>query len=96
MNEKFDLAIMSFGFKHNSVDKCLYSKVCDNHVVLICLYVDYMLIVSNQMQVIKEIKRFLFSTYKMKDLGQVDTVLGIKVTKISGSYMLSHHIMLRM
>ena len=46
-----------------------------------CLYVDDMLIVSNNIKGIVETKRFLSSTFKMKDLGQVDTILGIKVKK---------------
>jgi Fe2+ transport system protein FeoA len=88
-HEKFDLAIISFGFKHNSVDKCLYCKVCENYVIFICLYVDDMLIMCNHMDGIKETKRFLSSIFKMKDLGKVDTILGIKVTKNSGGFYLS-------
>jgi hypothetical protein len=38
---------------------------------------------------ILETKRFLTSTFKMKDLGQVDTILGIKVKRNSGGYELS-------
>lgn len=88
-HEKFDLAIISFGFKHNSVDKCLYYKVCENYVIFICLYVDDMFIMCNHMDEIKETKRFLSSIFKMKDLGKVDTILGIKVTKNSGDFYLS-------
>lgn len=44
---------------------------------------------SNHMDGIKETKRFLSSTFKMKDLGQVDIILGIKVTKTSVGYYLS-------
>ena len=58
-------------------------------MVIVCLYVDDMLIVSNNIKGIVEIKRFLSSTFKMKDLGQVDTILGIKVKRNSGGYVLS-------
>ena len=58
-------------------------------MVFVCLYVDDMLIASNDMKGIIEMKRFLSSTFKMKDLGQVDTILGIKVTKNSGGYVLN-------
>ena len=88
-HEKFDQAILSDGFKHNNADKCLYSKCCDDHVIIVCLYVDDMLIVSNDMKGITETKRFLSSIFKMKDLGEVDTILGIKVKKNSGGYALS-------
>lgn len=48
---------MSNGFIHNLVDKCLYIKVFD-----VCLYLDDMLIISNDV-------------VKMKDLEQVDTII---------------------
>ena len=38
---------------------------------------------------ILETKRFLTSTFKMNDLGLVDTLLGIKVKQNSGGYELS-------
>ena len=53
-----------------------------------------MLIISNDMKGILETKRFLSSTFKMKNLGQVDTILGIKVKQNSGSFELgqSHYV----
>ena len=33
---------------------------------------------------------FLSSNFKMKDLGNVDTILGIKVRRNSGGFVLSH------
>ncbi|RVW63853.1 Retrovirus-related Pol polyprotein from transposon TNT 1-94 [Vitis vinifera] len=88
-HEKFDHAILSDGFRHNNVDKCLYSKTCDDYMVIVCLYVDDMLILSDDMRGIIETKRFLSSTFKMKDLGEVDTILGIKVKRNSGGYALN-------
>ncbi|KAL6322658.1 hypothetical protein AAG906_015344 [Vitis piasezkii] len=88
-HEKFDHVILSDGFRHNNVDKCLYSKTCDDYMVIVCLYVDDMLILSDDMKGIIETKRFLSSTFKMKDLGEVDTILGIKVKRNSGGYALN-------
>ncbi|RVW59251.1 Retrovirus-related Pol polyprotein from transposon TNT 1-94 [Vitis vinifera] len=88
-HEKFDHAILSNGFRHNNADKCLYSKTCDDYMVIVCLYVDDMLILSDDMRGIIETKRFLSSTFKMKDLGEVDTILGIKVKRNSGGYALN-------
>ena len=58
-------------------------------MVIVCLYVDGMLILSDDMKGIIETKRFLSSTFKMKDLGEVDTILGIKVKRNSGGYALN-------
>ncbi|RVX02495.1 Retrovirus-related Pol polyprotein from transposon TNT 1-94 [Vitis vinifera] len=88
-HEKFDHAILSNGFRHNNADKCLYSKTCDDYMIIVCLYVDDMLILSDDMRGIIETKKFLSSTFKMKDLGEVDTILGIKVKRNSGGYALN-------
>ncbi|RVW67820.1 Retrovirus-related Pol polyprotein from transposon TNT 1-94 [Vitis vinifera] len=88
-HENFDHAILSDGFRHNNVDKCLYSKTCDDYMVIVCLYVDDMLILSDDMKGITETKRFLSLTFKMKDFGEVDTILGIKVKRNSGGYALN-------
>ena len=58
-------------------------------MVIVCLYVDDMLIVGTNVIVINETKEYLSSVFKMKDLGEVDTILGIKVRKHSGGYVLS-------
>jgi len=41
------------------------------------------------MEVISKTKKYLTSKFKMKDLKEVDTILGIKVKKFSGGYALS-------
>ncbi|OMO94271.1 Reverse transcriptase, RNA-dependent DNA polymerase [Corchorus capsularis] len=76
-HEKFDTAILSFGFRHNTADKCIYSKITSEYGVVICLYVDDMLIFGTNMIGINETKKFLTSTFKMKDLKEVDTILGV-------------------
>jgi len=52
---------------------------------------DYMLIFSTNMI---ETEKYLTSIFKMKDLNEVDTILGIKVKKHSSGYALnqSHYI----
>jgi hypothetical protein len=53
-----------------------------------------MLILGTNMEGISETKKYLTSRFKMKDLKEVDTILGIKVKKHSGGYALcqSHYI----
>ena len=58
-------------------------------MVIVCLYVDDMLIVGTNVIGVNETKEYLSSVLKMKDLGEVDTILGIKVRKHSGGYVLS-------
>jgi len=44
--------------------------------VIICLYVDDMLIFDTNLSVINETKRLLSSFFEMKDLGEADVILG--------------------
>ena len=93
-HEKFDSVILSHGFKHNNADKCIYSKFNDCYGVIICLYVNDMLIFGTNTERIYETKKYLTSRFKMKDLKEIDIILGIKVKKHSGGYALcqSHYI----
>lgn len=93
-HEEFDSVILSHGFKHTDADKCIYSKFTYCYGVIICLYVDDLLIFGTSMEGISETKKYLTSKFKMKDLKEVDTILGIKVKKFSRGYALcqSHYI----
>ena len=93
-HEKFDSVILEYGFVHNSADKCVYSKFTEHFGVIICIYVDDMLIIGTNMHGVNDTKSYLTSKFKMKDLGEVDTILGIKVRKHSGGFALcqSHYI----
>ena len=93
-HEKFDSVILSNGYNHNGADRCLYSKFTKDYGVIVCLYVDDMLIIGTNLQGINDTKRYLTSQFKMKNLGEVDPILGIKVKKHSGGFSLcqSHYI----
>jgi len=75
-HEKFDKVILLNGFHHNGADKCMYFKFSKDFGVIIYLYVDDMLIFSTDMIRIVETKRYLTFIFKMKDLGEVDIILG--------------------
>ncbi|GJU69297.1 zinc finger, CCHC-type containing protein [Tanacetum coccineum] len=88
-HDKFDKSILSNGFTHNSSDRCIYSKFTKDYGVIRCLYVDDILIVRTNMEGINETKKFLSSCFQMKDMNEVDTILGIKVKRHSGGYALN-------
>ena len=79
-HQKFDATILSFGFKLNQAYKCVYSKF-DNegNGVIICLYVDDMVIFGISLVQIQETKDFLFKSFQMKNLIEADWILGIKI-----------------
>jgi hypothetical protein len=66
--------MLSNEFKINEVDKCVYVKNIDKGYVIVCLYVDNMLILGNNNHMIKSIKKMLNNNFGMKDL---HVILGI-------------------
>ncbi|GKA43538.1 auxin efflux carrier component 2 [Tanacetum coccineum] len=92
-HEKFDYTLLSNDFQINECDKCVYVKQYKNAFVIIFLYVDDMLIMGTNMDVINQTKK-MFSSFDMKDMGEVDVILGIRIQKNSNGYILtqSHYI----
>ena len=56
-HEKLDKAMMSNGFKINECDKCVYIKNTSKGYVIVCLYVDDMLIIGSNNDMIKTTKK---------------------------------------
>jgi len=79
--EKFDSSLVQNGFTVNLSDSCVYSKRIDSDCVLICLYVDDMLILGTNLLIVNETKKLLSSLLEMKDMGEADVILGIKIRK---------------
>lgn len=79
----------SNGFKINEYNKCAYVKSTDKRYVIVCLYVDNMLIIGSNNDMIKSTKKMLNKKFDMKDLGVANVILGIKITRTSKGYALS-------
>jgi hypothetical protein len=87
-HEKFDKTLTSVGFVINEADKCVYYRHGGGKGVMLCLYVDDILIFGTNMKVIHEVKSFLSKSFDMKDLGEAD-VLNIKLIKNESGITLS-------
>ena len=88
-HEKFDSVMMTNGFKINECDKCVYVKNAERGSVIICLYVDDMLIMGSNNEVIKTTKKMFNNKFNMKDLGVAEVILEIKISKTSDGLILS-------
>jgi len=73
---KFNNTIISFGFKENTVDQCIYLKV---KVIFIILYVDDIFLATNGLGLLHETKKFLSNNIVMKDIGEASYVIGIEI-----------------
>lgn len=67
------------GVTENKIEDCLYIKVCGSKFIFLVLYIDDILLASNDVNLLLEIKRVLGKTFDMKDLGEAYFVLGIKI-----------------
>jgi hypothetical protein len=84
-HEKFDKTLTSAGFVVNEADKCVYYRFGGGEGVILCLYVDDILIFGNNENMIKEVKDFLSKNFEMKDLGVADVILNIKLHREEGN-----------
>ena len=93
-HQKFDQVVLSNGFKVNESDKCVYSRFINNKGVIICLYVDDMLIFGTDLEQVQNTKEFLSKNFDMKDMGEADVILGIRIIKNNDGLILtqSHYI----
>jgi hypothetical protein len=48
---------------------------------MLCLYVDDILIFRSNLNVIEEVKNLISSNFEMKDLGEHDVILNIKLVR---------------
>ncbi|CAM8996802.1 unnamed protein product [Rhodiola kirilowii] len=81
-HQKFDDVILSSGFKLNQADKCIYSKFDNSgNGLIICLYGDDILIFGTDQKQVDLAKDFLSSSFAMKDLGEANVILGIRIKR---------------
>ncbi|GJV40579.1 zinc finger, CCHC-type containing protein [Tanacetum coccineum] len=89
-HQKFEEVVLSSGYLLNQANKCVYSKFNEtSQRVIICLYVDDMLIFgTNQVQV-NLTKEILSSKFSIKDIGEADVILGIRIKHESNRIAIS-------
>jgi hypothetical protein len=92
-HEKFDTILTSAGFAVNDVDRCVYYRHGGGQSVILCLYVvDILIFGKKNIDIFNEVKSFLSKSFDMKDLGEADVILNIKLVKEdSGITLLQSH-----
>ena len=78
-NIKFDQVIKLFGFEQNIDEPCVYNRHQDKVVIFLVLYVDDILFIGNDVGVMSLVKIWLASQFDMKDIGEANFILGIKL-----------------
>ncbi|RVW82677.1 Retrovirus-related Pol polyprotein from transposon TNT 1-94 [Vitis vinifera] len=75
---KFHNIISSFGFVENVMDQCIYLKVSGSKVCFLVLYVDDILLATNDKGLLHEVKQFLSKNFDMKDMGEASYVIALR------------------
>ncbi|KAH9315581.1 hypothetical protein KI387_024208, partial [Taxus chinensis] len=79
---KFDSFMQEQGYSRCHSDHCMYiKKFLDGSYIILCLYVDDMLVAGKNMQEIKVLKKQLGESFVMKDLGAEKQILGVIITQ---------------
>ena len=81
--------MMATRFKINECDKCVYVKSNENDHVIMCLYVDDMLIIGSNINIIKAAKQILANKFEIKDMDVAYIILGIKISRTPQGLVLS-------
>ena len=70
--------IKGFGFVQTYGEACIYKKVSGSSVAFLKLYVDDVLLIGNDVELLESVKSYLNKSFSMKDLGEAAYILGIK------------------
>jgi hypothetical protein len=62
-------------------DDCVYTRRNKAKMLIVALYVDDLLIFSNDIKEIEILKKQLHTKFDMKDLGEATYCLGIRITR---------------
>ena len=93
-HEKFDKTLTSTRFVVNETNTCVYYRYGGGKGLILCLYVDYILIFGTSIDEINDVKSFLSQNFDMKDLGEADVILNIKLNKGENgiTFLQSHYV----
>jgi len=77
--QNFGTYIRGLGFTRRKAYHCVYFKLIGDHVIYLVLYVDDMLLIGNNKEIIQELKTQLYSKLDMKYLGVLNYILGMEI-----------------
>ena len=61
----------------NPADECIYHKFSGSKYIFLVLYIDDILLATNDLNLLRDTEKFLSNNFEMKDLGNASYVLGI-------------------
>lgn len=80
-NKLINQTLLDFGLKRTVSDQCVYVKKTNEHILIVMVWVDDVLIAFSEKKAEMELRAALSSKYKMKYLGDASVILGINITR---------------
>jgi hypothetical protein len=80
-NKRIDDFLLNQGFRRLISDTAVYTKGLGKDQIIIGIFVDDLLILCESMSGIREVKQSLSREFKMKDLGEVGYILGMRIKR---------------
>ena len=80
-NVKFHQTILKDDFTMMEEDHYMYLKCSNNSFIILPLYVDDILIDRNNKEMIDTTKKWLSSNFEIKDMGEANYILGVKIIR---------------
>jgi len=80
-NKRLNDYMMGKGFKRSSFDTAIYFMGSGLSGVFVAIYVDDILVISRDLNRVKEVKKMLSEEFEMSDFGEAQTVLGIQIKR---------------
>jgi len=79
--QNFDTFIRGLGFTKSKAYHYVYFILTGDHVIYLVLYVDDMLLVGNDKEIIQDLKTKLSSKFDMKDLDATNYIWGMEIKR---------------
>ena len=80
-NQHIDEFIRNMGFVRCVLDNCLYVMMLDHAKIVLALYVDDIIILGDNLDVINDVKDSFKDSFQMKDLSVITHYLGMRITR---------------
>ncbi|KAK6158321.1 hypothetical protein DH2020_005635 [Rehmannia glutinosa] len=79
--QKLTSCLITYDFSQSKSDSSLFIKFSSNNILILCVYVDDIILAGNNIQEIEAIKAHLDAPFTIKDLGQLKYILGIEIAR---------------